>query len=141
DDIATAVNTMVGGVRAGKYTSNGRRVDVRVKVQRDQRSSPDALGKMYLRSKTGEMIPLSALVELDERPALQSITRRDRERAITITANVAAGHSQQEVLEHVATMGRSLPPGYKLVLGGASASFFESFAGLGFAFLVGVAVA
>ena len=141
DDIATAVNTMVGGVRAGKYTSNGRRVDVRVKVQRDQRSSPDSLGKMYLRSRTGEMIPLSALVELDERPALQSITRRDRERAITITANVAPGYSQQEVLEHVATMGKSLPPGYKLVLGGASASFFESFAGLGFAFLVGVAVA
>jgi multidrug efflux pump len=141
DDIATAVNTMVGGVRAGKYTSNGRRVDVRVKVQRDQRSSPDALGKMYLKSQTGEMIPLSALVDLDERPALQSITRRDRERAITITANVATGRSQSEALEYVATMSKSLPPGYKIVLGGASASFFESFAGLGFAFLIGVAVA
>ncbi|HUQ00883.1 MAG TPA: efflux RND transporter permease subunit [Kofleriaceae bacterium] len=141
DDIATAVNTMVGGVRAGKYTSNGRRVDVRVKVQRDQRSSPDALGNMYLKSQAGEMIPLSALVDLDERPALQSITRRDRERAITITANIAPGHSQSEALEYVGGMSKSLPPGYKLVLGGASASFFESFAGLGFAFLVGVAVA
>jgi multidrug efflux pump len=141
DDIATAVNTMVGGVRAGKYTSEGRRVDVRVKVRRDQRNSPDALGKMYLKSRDGEMIPLKALVTLDERPALQSITRRDRSRAITITANVAPGHSQQEVLERVSAMGKSLPPGYKLVLGGASASFFESFAGLGFAFLVGVMVA
>jgi len=141
DDIATAINTMVGGVRAGKYSSGGRRVDVRVKVQRDQRSSPDALGQLYLRSRSGQMIPLASLVDLEERPALQSITRRDRERAITITGNVAPGHSQQEVLAEVRALQGTLPPGYKLVLAGASASFLESFAGLAFAFLIGVAVA
>ena len=141
DDIATAVNTMIGGVRAGKYSSGGRRVDVRVKVQRSQRASPDALAGLYLRSKRGQMISLASLVTLEERPALQSITRRDRERAITITANVAPGHSQQEVLAEVKELQASLPPGYKLVLAGASASFLESFAGLAFAFLIGVAVA
>lgn len=141
DDIATAVNTMIGGVRAGKYSSGGRRVDVRLKVRRDQRASPDALGQLYLRARTGEMIPLSTLVELEERPALQSITRRDRERAITITANVAPGYSQQDALTKVRELSKTLPPGYKAVLGGASASFLESFAGLGFAFLLGVAVA
>ena len=96
---------------------------MRVKVRQDQRSSPDALANLYLRSKTGQMISLATLVTLEERPALQSITRRDRARAITITANVAPGHSQQEVLAEVRTMQASMPPGYKLVLAGASASF------------------
>jgi hydrophobe/amphiphile efflux-1 (HAE1) family protein len=141
DDIATAVNTMIGGVRVGKYNSSGRRVDVRVKVQSSQRSSPDALAGMYLRSKSGQMISLATLVTLEERPALQSITRRDRERAITITANVAPGYSQQGVLAEVGKLQESLPPGYKVVLAGASASFLESFAGLAFAFLIGVAIA
>jgi len=144
DDIATAINTMFGGVRAGKYSSDGRRVDVRVKLLRGQRSSPDDLGVLFLRSnKTGEsrMIPLSSVVRLEERPALQSITRRDRQRAITITGNIAPGHSQQEVLEYVTGLQQTLPPGYKLVLAGASAGFLESFYGLAFAFLIGVAIA
>ena len=39
----------------------------------------------------GELVPLSALVRQEEHPTLQAITRRDRERAITVFANVAPG--------------------------------------------------
>ena len=55
---------------------------------------------------------------LEERPALQAITRRDRERAITIFGNVAPGHSQDEALAAVEQLGqRRCPTGYRLVLG------------------------
>jgi multidrug efflux pump len=141
DDIATAINALVGGVRVGKYSTDGRRVDVRLQLLRSQRSKPEDIGRLYLRSRTGNLIPISSLIQQVEKPSLQSITRRDRERAITIVGNVAPGHAQQTALERVAEMGRTLPPGYRLVLGGNAAAFLDSFSGLGFAFLVGVLIA
>jgi multidrug efflux pump subunit AcrB len=80
-------------------------------------------------------------VTTDERPALQAITRSDRERAITVFANVAPGHSQQEAIQRVGELGRDLPVGYRLVLGGASVAFQESMGGLLFALFLGIAVA
>jgi multidrug efflux pump subunit AcrB len=96
---------------------------------------------MYVRAAGGALVPLSSLVRLEERPTLQSITRRDRERAITIYGNVAPGHSQQEALDHVATLGAGMPTGYRVVLSGQSVAFQESISGLLFAFVMGVAVA
>jgi hydrophobe/amphiphile efflux-1 (HAE1) family protein len=141
DDIAAAVNALVGGVRVGKYTTDGRRVDVRLQLLRAQRSRPEDIGRLYLRSRSGALVPMSSLISQVERPALQSITRKDRERAISITANVAPGHAQQEAIDRVRAMRSSMPAGYRLVLGGNSAAFLDSFAGLGFAFIIGVLIA
>ena len=71
----------MGGVRAGKYTTGGRRVDVRVRLLADQRARPEDLGRIYVRSAGGALVPLSSLVSTVERPMLQSITRKERERA------------------------------------------------------------
>ena len=57
-------------------------------------------------------IPVSSLVSFDEKPALQSITRRNRERAITVYANVAPGHSQDEAIANRAGMWAHGVPGY-----------------------------
>jgi multidrug efflux pump len=141
DELAGAISALVGGQRIGKYSSAGRRVDVRVKLMKAQRSKPEDIGSLYLRAASGALVPLSSLVTLEERPALQSITRRDRERAITIYGNVAPGHSQQEALAYVEDLGRELPQGYRVVLSGQSVAFQESIAGLLFAFLMGIAVA
>src|SRR5262249_18069379 len=89
----------------------------------------------------GELVPLSSVVTTEERPALQAITRDDRERSISIYANVAPGHSQQEALKKVAEMGKGMPVGYRVVLSGASVAFQESMGGLLFPLLLGIAVA
>ncbi|MBI4511290.1 MAG: efflux RND transporter permease subunit [Deltaproteobacteria bacterium] len=141
EDVATTINALVGGIRAGKYSSGGRRVDVRLKLLAAQRSRPEDLGKLRLRSRNGQLVPLSSLITQDERPALQAITRRDRERAINVYANIAPGHSQSEALAAVEKLAQEVPPGYRVVLGGASVSFKESMGGLGFALILGIVVA
>jgi multidrug efflux pump len=141
EDLAGAVTALIGGQRIGKYTSAGRRVDVRVKLLKSQRSKPEDIGSLYLRAASGTLVPMSSLVTLEERPTLQSITRRDRERAITIYGNVAPGRSQQEALDYVQSLGSELPQGYRVVLSGQSVAFQESIEGLLFAFLMGIAVA
>jgi hydrophobe/amphiphile efflux-1 (HAE1) family protein len=141
EKVAQTINAMVGGLRVGRYSTEGRRIDVRLRLLADQRSRPEDLSRLRVRSATHELIPLSSLVTYEERPALQAITRSDRERAITFFANVAPGRSQDEALTLVKQLSRELPLGYHAVLGGASVAFQESMGSLIFAILLGVIVA
>lgn len=141
EKVAQTINAMVGGLRVGRYSTEGRRIDVRLRLLADQRSRPEDLSRLRVRSATDELIPLSSLVTYEERPALQAITRSDRERAITFFANVAPGRSQDEALTLVKQLSKELPIGYHAVLGGASVAFQESMGSLVFAILLGVVVA
>ncbi|MHB1046605.1 MAG: efflux RND transporter permease subunit [Thermoanaerobaculia bacterium] len=141
ENVATALNATLGGLRIGKYSTEGRRIDVRLRLLAGQRTRPEDLSRLRLRSASGDLIPLSSLVTTEEVPALQAITRRDRERAITIYANVAPGVSQADALKYVEGLGTDMPTGYRLVLGGASVAFRESMGDLLFALLLGIGVA
>ncbi len=141
DDVATSLNALVGGIRVGKYSTGGRRIDVRLKLMASQRSRPEDIARLQVRTRSGALMPLSSLVTSVEQPALQAITRRDRERAISIYANVAPGHSQNEAIHFVEGLGKDLPVGNRIVLGGASVAFQESMSSLLFAMMMGIAIA
>lgn len=141
EEVATTVNALVGGVRSGKYSTGGRRIDIRTRLLASQRTRPEDLSRLRVRTRSGDLVPLSALVKETERPTLQSVTRRDRERAISIFANVAPGHSQNEAIAHVEKLGKELPTGYRAVLGGSSVAFRESMGQLMFALILGIIVA
>jgi multidrug efflux pump subunit AcrB len=140
-EIASTINALVGGVRVGKYSTGGRRVDVRLKLLKSQRTRPEDLQRLQVRTASGSLVPLASLVKDELQPALQQITRRDRERAINVFANVAPGHAQNEALAVVEKLGQDMPDGYRVVLGGSSSSFKESMDGLLFALLMGIVVA
>src|SRR5262245_3553323 len=93
-DLASTINALVDGTAVGKYSSGGRRLDVRLRMLLAQRLRPEDIGKIYVRSSSGKMIPISTMVNVKKKPVLQSINHVDRERAITITSNVAQNHSQ-----------------------------------------------
>jgi len=141
EEVATTINALVGGVRSGKYSTGGRRIDIRTRLLANQRTRPEDLSRLRVRTSSGELVPLSSLVKEDERPALQSVTRRDRERAISIYGNVAPGKSQSEALAYVETLSKGLPTGYRAVLGGSSVAFRESMGQLMFALVLGILVA
>ncbi|QRK06725.1 efflux RND transporter permease subunit [Archangium violaceum] len=140
-DVGSTLNALVGGVRVGRYSTGGRRIDVRLRLLKDQRSRPEDLAMLKVRTGTGELVPLASLVTQEERPALQAITRKDRERAISIFANVAPGATQQQALETVERLARELPGGTRVVFGGSSVAFQESMSSLLFALILGIGVA
>ncbi|MCY1036663.1 efflux RND transporter permease subunit [Corallococcus sp. BB11-1] len=139
--VASTVNALVGGVRVGKYSSGGRRIDVRMRLLANQRSRPEDLSLLKVRTANNTLVPLSSLVTQQELPALQAITRRDRERAISLYANVAPGSNQEEALATVERLGKDLPGGIRVVAGGASVAFRDSMSSLIFALFLGIAVA
>jgi hydrophobe/amphiphile efflux-1 (HAE1) family protein len=140
--IGDAVNAMIGGVRAGKFTRGGKRYDIRVRLLDKDRASAADIGKIWVRNNRGEVIRLSEVVTVEEKPTLLSISRKGRERAIGVFANVAPGSSQEQAIAETERLARKLlPEGYRVVFGGSSKTFKESFSGLTFALLLGVFVA
>lgn len=140
-DLATTVNALVGGTTVGKFETGGRRLDIRSRVLLSQRSRPEDIGRLTVRAQSGVLVPLDLLVTQEEKPVLQSISRADRERAITISANVAPGRSQSEALATVKKLSSELPLGYRAVLTGQSTQLEETTGGLVFALIIGILVA
>ncbi|MCX5778846.1 MAG: efflux RND transporter permease subunit [Elusimicrobia bacterium] len=140
--IGDTINAMIGGVRVGKFTKGGRRYDIRVQLVSSDRNRVEDIGKIYVRNNRGEIIRLADVVSLVEKPSLLSITRKNRERAIRMFANVAPGKSQGEALKAVEMLGKkNLPDGYKLVFSGSAQTYKESFGSLYIALIFGIFVA
>lgn len=142
EQLAQAVNVLVGGVRVGTWEDRGRRYDVRVRALADQRVRERDLALLRVRARDGTLVPLASLVEVQAAQGLSAITRRGRERAVTITANVAPGASQAAAIaEARALAGEVLPPGVRASLGGQSQAMSEASRELLFALLLGLVVA
>jgi hydrophobe/amphiphile efflux-1 (HAE1) family protein len=140
-DIAQTVSALVGGVVVGQYSNAGRRMDINLRLTATQRSRPEDLSMLRLRTSGGTLVPLSSVVVTSQRAELQQINHADRERAITITGNVAPGHAQGEALAYIQSLSAGLPPGYRVVASGQSSQFTDAMTSLIFALVVGILVA
>jgi hydrophobe/amphiphile efflux-1 (HAE1) family protein len=140
-DLATTINALVGGTTVGKYSSGGRRLDVRLRMLLGQRLRQEDIGMIYVRGDSGRMVPISSMTNVEEKPVLQSINHIDRERSVSVTGNVAPGHSQSEALSYLEGRASSFPVGYHAIFGGQSSEFQSSITSLLFALVFGIAVA
>mgnify|MGYP001269000676 CR=1 FL=1 len=140
--IGTTINAMIGGVRAGKYTQGGKRYDIRLRLATKDRRQTNDIERIFVRNNRGETVRLSEVVGLKEKPSLLTITRRNRERAVGVFANIAPGKSQGEALAFLETAAReATPEGYRVVLSGSAETFKDSFQSLLFALVLGIFVA
>jgi multidrug efflux pump len=136
------LNAAIGGQRVGKFKDKGRRFDIRVRLLAPQRQRPEDIDRLLVRTANGSLVHLADVARIEQRPTLQTITRRDRERAITMFANVAPGVSQDKSISRSLEIARAvLPEGYRAIPSGSSQAFKESFDSLGFAFGLGLLVA
>jgi multidrug efflux pump subunit AcrB len=141
NELGSTVSALVGGNTVGKFSTSGRRVDIRMRLLASQRTRPEDLGLIRVRGANNTLIPLSMVVTQQEVPVLQTISRLDRERAISIRGNVGPGHSQAEAMAKVYELAKNLPVGLRVASGGQASQLEETTGGLWFALLVGVLVA
>lgn len=141
--IANDISAAVGSLLVAKYTDeSGHRDDIRVKLQEEYNRQPGDIGRIWVRNIHGEMVPLKDVVQLEDKPSLLTISRYNRERAITVFANVAQGKSQADAMDFaVQTAKEILPEGYHVVLSGSSEAMKESFQSLIVALVLGIFVA
>ncbi len=140
--ISDTISAAIGGIRTTKFTEDGRRYDVRLRLKADERSKPEDVLNLQVRNIHGEIIPLKDIVEQKTSSTPQSITRRNRERSISVFANVAPGKSQAEAMERAQSIATAaLPAGYRFELSGGAQTFARSFDSLFFVLWLGIAVA
>ena len=111
-----------------------------------QRQRPEDIERLLVRTGGGGLVRLGDIVRIEQRPTLQTITRRDRERAITLTANVAPGVSQSIAIDRSMPIAQAnMPDGYRVVASGhradlptsrSSRSLFAMVLGLIVAYMV-----
>jgi len=141
-EITQTVSVMMATSVVGKYSSGDRRLDIRIGLPIEDRNGIQTIKELKVRNNRSELIPLSEVVTIKEAPALPQVTREDRQRAINVTANVAAGSSQKDAMTEMEKIGKEvLPSGYYLVASGVTKTYKESNSGLLFALVLGIAVA
>ena len=142
--VTSVINALMGGaILTGQteYSKDGHRYEIELRLIASQRDKVLDLHRIKLRNNRGEVVPLTELVETKVNPSLMLISRLNRSRAITVYANPAGTHSQDEALKQTEKLARSmLPPGYTIKMTGSSQSFRESFQSLIAAMLLGILV-
>jgi hydrophobe/amphiphile efflux-1 (HAE1) family protein len=140
--VTDTVSALIGGSKVAKYKDQGRRYDVRVRLLQQDRARPEDISNLTVRSRDGKLVRLSEITDVVTVPSLQSITRMNRQRAVTVTANPAKGYAQGQAIEKVPEIAaRILPTGYTYYFGGASKAYLESGNTLLFAMGLGLVVA
>jgi len=86
--IAEAVQLMVGGLDVGVFKEAGRRYDIRMRLEKDLRDDADSILSLYVRNRDGEPVALRNLVRIERGAAPSDITRTNRQRSVTIRANL-----------------------------------------------------
>lgn len=141
-DVGRTLNALVGGVVAGRYSKGGRRYDIRVKLEADERAQAVDLKSLFVRNNRGEMVSLSEVIRIEEHPGAQVITRKNRERAISLFGNLGPGVSQTDAIEKSLALAKKvLPEGYRATQSGSSQAFKETLKSLMFALGLGILIA
>jgi hydrophobe/amphiphile efflux-1 (HAE1) family protein len=140
--VARTLNSAVAGARESRFTADGRRYDVRVKISEDKLRSPEDIKDIFIRNNFGLQLPLKDLVQFKENTTYQAISRVNRQRAIGVFGNLATGQSQATVLDRARAIAQEvLPDGYGFLLEGSAAGMKESFDSLILALCMGILVA
>lgn len=142
-DIGRTLETMLGQRRATTYLDRGEEYDVILEGERSDYQSPMGIDNIYVRSNvTGELIPMSNLVTVEERATSGSLNRYNRMRSITIEANLAEGYSLGEALTYLENIVREkLPEDVSIDYKGESQLYKESGSSVIFVFILALVIA
>jgi len=140
-DVASALQTFLGGRRVSTFTRNDKLYYVMVQLDPKDRATPSDMRGIYLRGKSGQLVQLDALANVQEGVGARQINHFNRVPAFTLSASLLPGLAQGEALDSLDGVARQvLPPGSTTALAGESREFRESAGALYFAFGIALLV-
>ncbi len=128
--VGSTLRTMVGGTVATQLRSDGQnQIDVRVIGTDAQRASPAQLGAVPLQGASGNIVRLDQVATLVNDAGPARIQRTDRQRVITVTANVQ-GRSLGDVTRDMRAQTNQIatPEGYRIQYAGQVQQQEQAFA-------------
>jgi multidrug efflux pump len=138
--LAEAVQIMIGGLDVGVFKEAGRRYDIRMRLESGDRNDPEAIERLYLRARDGNVVELRNVVRTELGAAPSAITRHDRQRSVTVSANLDGIRMEEASKAALAIGAEVLPPNVHVALAGNAEQMAESFEQAGIAIGLGVLV-
>lgn len=135
--VARTVETMLGSRNVTRYKRDAEQYDVILQTGTTGRATPQDIEKLFVRSDSGAMVPLSSLVSLRESVSPRELNHFNQRRSVSITASLAPGYSLGEALAFMdEAAARTLPAGYATELNGVSREFRASSGALALVFVL-----
>jgi multidrug efflux pump len=134
-DIATTLQTLLGGRDVSRFTSDNKLYDVILRLDPGDRSTPSDITGLQVRGRNGTLVPLDAVTRIEERIGPRQLNHYNRVRSFTLSASMAPGFTLGQALDSLNGAAREvLPAGTTVDLAGESREFRESGSALYFAF-------
>ncbi|MGO1161356.1 efflux RND transporter permease subunit [Brucella pseudogrignonensis] len=120
-DIGSTLGLLTGGASVAKFDRDSNSYDIITQVPDEYRSNPEKLGDFYVRSLSGEMVPLSALIKITQAGAPAAIEQFNQLNSATISALPLPGVTTGQGLQTLVDLTRSkMPEGFFLDYSGQS---------------------
>jgi HAE1 family hydrophobic/amphiphilic exporter-1 len=137
--VARVLRNRISGVEATTFNEIDQRIDISVRISREERRDLGGALNSPIRLASGETVPIRSFVQLAEERPLRELTRRDQRRMVTVSADLRGGSVDDawETVNKVLTT-MDLPAGVRIVEGGERREMVKSFRDLGWAMLLAV---
>ena len=113
--IYDTLQSTMGSLYVNDFNKSGRTYRVQLQAEAPYRMSPDDLGKVYVRSNTEAMIPLSAISTVNSIVGAEQLERFNGLLSAKVLAGGAPGVSSGDTIKLVEKIAKeSLPEGYQM---------------------------
>jgi multidrug efflux pump len=109
--VGRTLETMFGSRRVTTYLRGGQEYDVILQTERTDRRSVADLEALYVATGSGQLVPLSAVVTTETSGDTPDRRRLDRQRAISISADLNPGTTLVDATEFMTRVAQDQPQG------------------------------
>jgi multidrug efflux pump len=136
-DIAQTLQLAFSNLRFGYFTKDGKQYQVMGQVTRIDRDDPDDLKRLYVRTRSGELISIDNVVTITESTTPPSLYHFNRYKSATISAGLAPGKTVGDGIEVMQQLAdKTLDDTFTTSLAGTSRDYAESSSNTSFAFIL-----
>jgi len=127
DTIGKTLETLYGGKTVTKFSKLGKEYPIILQQYIENRRSKEGLSKIFVRSDTsGELISLANLVQFKEEGTAKKLKRYNRQRAVTISANISENYTLAEAIKYLENTISNIQPDRQITWKGKSEELKET---------------
>ena len=127
DSIGKTLETLYGGKTVTKFNRLGKEYPIILQQYLADRRSQEGLSKIFVRSEnTGKLISLANLVEFSEKGSAKKLARYNRQRAVTISANISESYTLTEAIKYLEKTIEEVSPSNQIAWKGKSEEIKET---------------
>ena len=125
--IGETLETLYGGKRITSFNKLGKEYPIIVQQYLSDRRNKDGISKIFVRSETNKkLISLANLVSFKEEGSAKELSRYNRQRAVTISANINENYTLTEAIKYFESVMLDIAPEKQITWKGKSEEIKET---------------